>query len=95
MAYPSQDIPLTRLQRDRIKQLTADNMHLEAHAKVAELACHYKAQRVFEALIEIRDCEGEVTNGIHLIEDRWRSYLKQWIKNGHGGQLGKEAYACL
>ncbi len=95
MSFPSQDIPITRLQADWIKQLTADNMHLEAHAKVAELANHYKAQRVFEALVEIRDCEGEVTPDMNTIFNRWRRYLREWVKNGHGGQLGKEAYQCL
>lgn len=86
---------LTRLQRDWIKQLTADNMHLEAHKTVAEIANHSKAAGVFKALIDLQDYEGEVTHEMYLIETKWRKYLYTWIDNGHGGQAGKEAKRCL
>jgi hypothetical protein len=68
---------------------------LGAHALVADIATHYKAKRVFEALQEIALCEGEVTNEMYLIENKWRKYLRTWIENDHGGSVGKEAFKCL
>lgn len=95
MSYPSQDRDLEKHERDQIKELTRNNNHLGAHAMVADIATHYKAKRVFEALHEIALCEGETTHEMYLIENKWRKYLYTWIERGYGGKVGKEAKRCL
>lgn len=86
---------LTDDERTEILLLTAQNHHMEAHRRAAQIAGHNRAVKAYDAMIVLRDLEGAVDHHLYLIENMWRIRLYDFIKNGQGGIAGTQAYRCL